>query len=106
MRILFDQGTPLPLKERFASHQVETARHRGWSQLLNGELLAAADTAGFDLFITTDQNLRSQLDLGRFKIGIFVLMVTNWPMLEPFASQIAEAAERVSAGQYVEWSPP
>ncbi len=42
MRILFDQGVPLPVKRWLASHDVETARQRGWSELLNGELLAAA----------------------------------------------------------------
>ncbi len=42
MRILFDQGVPLPVKRWLASHDVETARQRGWSEPLNGELLAAA----------------------------------------------------------------
>ena len=42
MRILFDQGTPVPLRVSLAAHQIETARQHGWSELLNGELLAAA----------------------------------------------------------------
>src|SRR5436309_12860682 len=81
MRILFDQGVPLPVKRWLASHDVETARQRGWSELLNGELLAAAEAAGFDLFITTDQNLRHQQDLSRFAIAVLVLMVANCPRL-------------------------
>src|SRR5437868_6210470 len=68
MRILFGQGTPLPLRAWLAAHHIETARQHGWSELLNGELLAAAEAAGCDLFITTDQNLRHQLDLSRFRI--------------------------------------
>jgi hypothetical protein len=59
MRILFDQGVPLPLKSWLTSHEVETARKRGWSEFLNSDLLAAAEAAGFDLFITTDQNSSS-----------------------------------------------
>ena len=106
MRILFDQGVPLPVKRWLASHDVETARQRGWSEFLNGELLAAAEAAGFDLFITTDQNLRHQLDLGRFDIAVLVLMVANWPSLEPFASQIATAVDKIGPRQYVEWFPP
>ena len=106
MRILFDQGVPLPLKSWLTSHNVETARQRGWSELLNGELLTGAQGAGFDLFITTDQNLRHQLDLSRFAIAVVVLMVANWPALEPFASEIAAAVDKIIPGQYVEWFPP
>ena len=106
MRILFDQGVPLPLKSWLISHNVETARQRGWSELLNGELLAAAEAAGFDLFITTDQNLCHQLDLSRFAIAVLVLMVANWPALEPFASEIAAAVDEIHPRQYVEWFPP
>ena len=83
MRILFDQGVPLPLKRWLASHHVETARQRGWSELLNGELLAAAEAAGFDLFITTDHNLRHQLDLGRFGVAVLVLMLRTGLCLSP-----------------------
>ena len=105
MRILFDQGTPLPLRAVLATHHVETARQRGWSELLNGELLAAAEAAGFDLFITTDQNLRHQQNLSRFGIAVFVLMVANWPTIEPHAQAIASAVETMEPGQYIEWSP-
>jgi predicted nuclease of predicted toxin-antitoxin system len=106
MRILFDQGVPLPLKRWLTSHEVETARQRGWSDFLNGDLLAAAEAAGFNLFITTDQNLRHQLDLGQFPIAVLVLMVANWPALEPFASEIVGAVDKIIPGQYVEWFPP
>ena len=105
MRILFDQGVPLPLKSWLTSHEVETARQRGWSELLNGELLAAAQGARFELFITTDQNLRHQQDLSRFAIAVLILMVANWPALEPFASEIAAAVDKIQPRQYVEWSP-
>jgi hypothetical protein len=105
MRILFDQGVPLPLKSWLAPHHIETTRQRGWSEFLNGDLLAAAEAAGFDLFITTDQNLRHQLDLSQFVIAVLVLMVANWPTMEPFASGIAAAVDRIGPRQYMEWFP-
>jgi predicted nuclease of predicted toxin-antitoxin system len=106
MRILFDQGIPLPLKSWLATHHIKTAHQRGWSKLLNGELLAAAEAAGFDLLITTDQNLRHQQDLSRFRIAVLVLMIANWPTLEPHAPAIASAVDKINPRQYVEWPAP
>ena len=57
MRILFDQGTPVPLKNHLSAHRVETAFELGWSRLTNGELLASAE-GRFDVLITTDRNLK------------------------------------------------
>ena len=33
MRILFDQGTPVPLRTFLVGHEVETAFERGWIKL-------------------------------------------------------------------------
>lgn len=57
MRVLFDQGTPLPLRRSLAGHEVKTASEMGWGELSNGDLLAAAEQA-FDALVTTDQGLR------------------------------------------------
>ena len=60
MRILFDHGTPRPLRDHLPQHRVDTAAEKGWSQLGNGELLDHAERAEYDLMITTDQNMRYQ----------------------------------------------
>ena len=41
MRVLFDQGTPAPLRHLLLGHKVETVYGRGWSSLQNGGLIAA-----------------------------------------------------------------
>ncbi|HXX04055.1 MAG TPA: hypothetical protein VEJ37_06945 [Xanthobacteraceae bacterium] len=61
MKILFDQGTPAPLRRALMEHAVSTAYEMGWGQLDNGQLLAAAELE-FDVLVTTDKNLRYQLD--------------------------------------------
>jgi len=43
VRIPFDQGTPVPLRNYLAGHEVSTAAEMGWSTLSNGELLNAAE---------------------------------------------------------------
>ncbi len=63
MRILFDQGTPVPLRRFLSRHEVVTTHERGWSRLKNGELLNLAEAEGFDIFLTTDTNFKYQQNL-------------------------------------------
>jgi hypothetical protein len=79
MRILFDQGAPAPLRRHLHPHPVDTTAERGWSTISNGELLKCAEEEGYEVFITTDQNLRYQQNLTRRRLGIVVLMTLSWP---------------------------
>ena len=63
MRVLLDQPTPVPLRAFLKGHVVTTAAHQGWGRLKNGELLNAAEAAGFDVLVTTDKNMRYQQNL-------------------------------------------
>lgn len=101
MRILFDQGTPVPLRRFFQGHQVSTAYAEGWANFRNGDLLAAAE-GRFDLFITTDKNLRYQQDLRGRTLAILVLPTTSWPEIQIHGTKVAEAASRMTAGGYLE----
>ena len=101
MRILFDQGTPAPLRDHLPGHSVETAYELGWSALRNGELLAKAE-AEFDVLITTDRNLRHQQNLAERRIAILVLPTTSWPRLQSITREIAAAVDSLEPGQYLE----
>ena len=57
MRILFDQGTPVPLRQYLLEHSVTTAYEEGWSNLSNGDLLKSAEDKGYQVFVTTDRKL-------------------------------------------------
>jgi len=102
VRILFDQGTPVPLREYLPGHSVETAYEKGWSTLRNGELLAKAE-AEFDLLVTTDRNLGSQQNMKGRKLAIMVLPTTNWLRLRTVADRIAEFAHTVQPGEIKEF---
>jgi hypothetical protein len=56
VRVLFDQGTPVPLRESLGEHDISTAYERGWSTLKNSDLLDAAEREGFEVLLTTDKN--------------------------------------------------
>jgi predicted nuclease of predicted toxin-antitoxin system len=101
VRILFDQGTPVPLRDHLPGHSVETAYEKGWSALHNGDLLVKAE-AEFDLLITTDRNLRHQQDLAALHVAILVLPTTSWPRLQRITREIAAAVGSLKPGQYHE----
>jgi hypothetical protein len=102
MRILFDQGTPVPLRRHLTSHVVDTAFERGWSTLSNGELLDVAEQEGYALPMTTDQNLRYQQQLADRQLAIIVLLSTSWPRIQLRIDAIQAAVESIVAGGYQE----
>src|SRR5436189_297135 len=63
MRVLFDQGTPDPLRAALTAHNVSTAYEKGWSSLRNGDLLNAAERGGYEVLVSTDQSLKYQQNL-------------------------------------------
>lgn len=101
MRILFDQGTPVPLRRFLTEHQVATAYEQGWSKLVNGDLLLVAEGA-FDIRITTDQNLRYQQKLDGRKLAILVLPTTNWSEIQRHVEKVQAAVKEMKPGEYRE----
>jgi hypothetical protein len=101
MNILFDQGTPVPLRPELPVHQIQTAHELGWATLTNGNLLAAAETR-FDALITTDKNLRYQQNLTGRKLAILVLPTTSWPRLREHIAEIRTAVDSLLPGDFRE----
>lgn len=106
MLILFDNGTPRGLARFLSGHSVEEARSRGWEELSNGELIEAAEHAGFDLMLTTDKNIRYQQNLAGRRIALVVLQHSQWPMVKLVATKIAAAVESAKPGTYTEVEVP
>ena len=58
MRVLFDHGTPRSLQSFLKTeHTVREAKAQGWDRLKNGDLLTAAQDAGFDVPWPTTRDL-------------------------------------------------
>ena len=81
MRVFFDQNVPRNLRPYLARHAVQTAVEMGWPLLENGALLTAAELAGFEVFVTGDQNLAYQQTLTHRTIAIVGLTRNNWPLV-------------------------
>ena len=106
MKLLFDQGTPVPLRNHLLRHTVETAHERGWSDLKNGDLLARAEAEGFDALVTTDQNLRYQQNLSGRRLSVVVLTTTSWPRIREHINLIDQVADNLGPGAFEEISFP
>ena len=102
MKILFDQGTPYPLRHHLRGHTVKTAYEDGWSDLENGSLLRKAEEHGYELLITTDQNLRYQQNLTDRNLAVLVLMSTSWPRIKAKVDHVVRKVDDMGPGDYQE----
>jgi hypothetical protein len=106
MRVLFDNGTPRGVAAALSDHAVEEARARGWDTLRNGELLDAAESAGFDVFVTTDRNIRHQQNLTHRKIAVVVLGKARWKLIKERLADVAAAVAAAKPGRVSEVDIP
>ena len=106
MRILFDQGVPRGLTPSLRGHEVTEARKLKWERISNGELLKLAESAGFDLLLTTDKNVRHQQNLADRKISIVVLGSSPWWLVRQHLDAIAAAVNAATPGSYTDVEIP
>lgn len=102
MKLLFDQGTPAPLRRHLPGHSVDTLAEKGWSEKGNGELLDLAERDGYEVLVTTDQSLPCQQNLARWQVGVVVLLSTDWSGVRLRTREIARAIGTVRPGRAVQ----
>lgn len=74
MKILLDESLPRKIRYDFGKdHDVWTVRDKDWLGKKNGELLKLMIDDGFELFVTTDQNLQYQQRIEKLPVTIAVL---------------------------------
>lgn len=98
MRILFDQGTPVPLRRHLRGHSIDTAAEMGRSNLRNGALLDMAEENDYDLMITTDQSIPYQQSLAGRRLGLLILRPNSWPRIRMRIDLIVAAVEAAMPG--------
>ncbi len=104
MKIIIDECVPHIVKKELPDHDIKTVQEMGWSGVKNGELLKMA-AAEFDVFITSDKNLRFQQNLGELKLGIILLPGNQIPVIKALLPQIDEALNKTSPGSFMEIQP-
>jgi alkanesulfonate monooxygenase SsuD/methylene tetrahydromethanopterin reductase-like flavin-dependent oxidoreductase (luciferase family) len=98
MRVLLDQCTPAPIREYLKKHQVFTAHEQGWGTLLNGNLIKAAEEAGFDVLVTADSHMMNQQDLTQTQLAVVVLSTNHWKSILTAINSVAAAVDVAKPG--------
>ena len=106
MLILFDHGTPRSISRWLLGHTVVEAVARGWDTLANGELLTAAEEAGFDLLLSTDKNIQYQQNLKGRRIAIVILGNSQRPAVHRYIDRVVAAVNAAVPGSYTEVEIP
>ena len=106
MLILFDHGTPRSIARFLDGHMVVEAIARGWDRLANGELLKAAEDAGFELLLSTDKNIRYQQNLKGRRIAIIILGNSTRPVVHRYIDRVIAAVTSATPGSYAEVDLP
>jgi hypothetical protein len=101
LRILFDKNVPVGVRGFLAPHEVRTVVELKWPpQLENGKLLLAAESEGYDILVTSDQNILYQQNLSGRKLALVVLGSNIWPIVSNYAASITAAVEDAGPGSY------
>ena len=99
MRIMLDHNVPENIRHLIQGHEVHTARYAGWDTLHNGDLLRRTANAGYDLFITADQNIQYQNYLPALGIRMITLTTNHRESIERKMNEIREAIAVSVPGQ-------
>jgi hypothetical protein len=100
LRILFDKNVPYPLLRYLGKHDVRTAEELGWARLVNGDLLRAAEDAGFGVMVTADKSLEYQQNLKGRKLALVVLSTNHIGVLEKHPERLVAAVDAAREGSY------
>jgi predicted nuclease of predicted toxin-antitoxin system len=101
MKVLLDECTPAIVKRLLPHRDIKTVQEMGWNGVKNGELLKAAESQ-FDVFITSDKNLRYQQNLAKRACGILQLPTNRVPVVETLMPAIDAALDSIRPGDFVE----
>lgn len=100
MRVLLDENMPHQLRANLPGYDVSTAVYVGFGGFKNGELLKAAEEAGYEVLLTGDLSLEYQQHLTGRKIAIVSLSANSWRIVQNHIPAIARAIGAAKSGSF------
>lgn len=95
---------PRPLRNYLPGHSVSTVQQQGWAGISNGDLIEKIDGV-FDVFVTSDKNLRYQQNLKSRKIAIIELPFNAFDLVLPLAPKILDVINASQPNEYLQIAP-
>jgi len=105
MKILLDECVPWPMHRLLTSHTCTSVQAQGWSGVRNSELLERAQTE-FDLFITSDQNIRYQQNLAGRNLAIVELSTNDLRRILAASVLIEGAVDKIQPFEFQHLEKP
>lgn len=99
MRILLDECVPWPMRHLLSGHECTNVQKQGWKGKKNGALLALAANE-FDLFITSDQNIRYQQNLLGSTIAVLELSTNDLRRIRAAVAMIQSEISAIKPDAY------
>jgi hypothetical protein len=99
MKVLLDECVPWPMHKLLAEHDCTSTQWRGWGGIKNGDLIHLAEQE-FDLFVTSDQNLRYQQNLASRRLAILELSTNDLRRILAATDDIVAAVVTISPGEF------
>jgi hypothetical protein len=100
MRVLFDQATPVPIREFLIGHTVRTAAQEQWEEAEERRPINRRRARRFRGFLTTDKNVQYQQNLAGRTIAIVVIGMQQWPALQPHVARVVAAVNGAKPGSF------
>jgi hypothetical protein len=100
LRLILDQNFPKRVVSALTGHSFQTAHSMGWATLTNGDLLSAAEQAGFDAMLTADQRIRYQQNMRDRRIALVVVSLNSKTVLMQHVTLLQAAIDRAVPGGY------
>ena len=103
MRVLLDECIDEGMRHYFIGHDCQTCRYAKLRELTNGRLLAAAESAGFEVLVTVDKNLSFQQNMQNRKIAVITLdaRTTNLDDLVSLMPAVLRTLESLAPGAVI-----
>ena len=101
MKIIIDECVPSIVKRGLPERNIVSVQDKGWAGIKNGELLRLV-AAEFDVFITSDKNLRHQQNLATIDLAILLLPSNQVPVVKALLPNINDALSVIDPRDFIE----
>jgi hypothetical protein len=103
MKVLLDECVPRRFKNSLSGHDCSTVPDEGLAGKKNGELLALAEGAGFQVFLTLDRGIEYQQNLHPRIIAVVIIPTKSSQLADLLrhVPDLLQALEYIKPGQLI-----